>query len=82
MRGLTRREPRDQQLVYQMPEDAGNNGASSLGGILAMGVGILLGSWDRPSPFPRVLRRSLPEARTPARPVTREFSSNRLRWRV
>ena len=43
MRGLTRQGPRFQQLVYQMPENYGNNAFLLWAGILAMGAGILLG---------------------------------------
>jgi len=57
----------DQQLVYQMPEGATSNGFLLWGGILAMGVGILLGVFGlvsglagtkrRPPPIPPTLAR-------------------------
>jgi hypothetical protein len=57
----------DQQLVYQMPEGAASNGLLLWAGILAIGVGILLGvlglvsgfaaNKQRPPPLPPTLAR-------------------------
>jgi hypothetical protein len=57
----------DQQLVYQMPESAASNGLLLWTGILAMGIGIVLGifalisafgsSKQRPPPLPPTLAR-------------------------
>jgi len=53
-----------QQLVYQMPDNYGNNALLLWGGILAMGGGILLGifgflSSKRPPPVPPALARQV-----------------------